>query len=108
MTVDLIQSIKETEHEAAAIAKQSLEEERRILAQAKEDGKQWVQNVVQEAERQGENMRRQAEADSVTQVETLQEQVCEECRLIRENAEKLSGMVVEELLERIIARYAGR
>lgn len=102
MSVELIRSIRQWEQEAEAIVRQSVEDGRKIVAEAEIQAQKLFEEEEALALEAAQRTLEEAEAAAAVRVLAIRQQVEKECTEIRNTASAKMGEAVELLMGRIV------
>ncbi len=102
MSIEVIKSIKLTEHEAERIEKQSIADSREIISEAKKEAYKLIEQIVQEAEENAKKIAQKAEEEARKEIEEMNKIVHQECKEIKYQAEKNIDSAVDVIMRRVV------
>ncbi len=105
MSIELLNTIIQTENEADEIRKKSHEEGVRILAAAKEEGSELIRGAEKAAGDQAEIILEQSRQKTEMLIEAAWKEVKLESARISENAGRKLDETAQMIVERIVSKY---
>jgi V/A-type H+-transporting ATPase subunit G/H len=102
VSIDILQSIVQTEEEADQIVRQSVTDARQIVIDAENQSYTLVEQSVQDAEESSGKIILEAEKIAQDKIDSFKQQVEQECSEIRQQAGERMSRAVDLIIGRII------
>lgn len=102
MSIDMIKSIRQAEEKAEEIRRGAVEDSRKILSQAQNEAYLFIEQSVEEADKEAKGILREAEAAANQLAQNLKTDVAAECNEMKKHAMEKVDRVIPLVMERIV------